>query len=176
MHELVEQALALSRADQCIVLAWETTTANVRWANNTSTTNGVGRSTRLAVVSVIGRRVGSVSVTSVSAGDLEAVVRRSEDTARTTPEAEDAQPPLEGNGSPPDWDAPAGPAGIERFAELAPALGRAFVQAGEDGIRLFGYAELSSSTCWLASSTGVAAMRRTPMLTLAIVSIMEWPP
>ncbi|MGQ0520037.1 MAG: metallopeptidase TldD-related protein [Actinomycetota bacterium] len=155
MHELVERALALSHADQCVVLAWETTTANVRWANNTSTTNGVGRSTRLAVVSVVGRRVGSVSVTSVSAGDLEAVVRRSEEAARTTPEAEDAQPLPEGAGAPPDWDAPVEPAGIERFAELAPALGGAFVQAGEDGIRLFGYAELSSSTCWLATSTGV---------------------
>ena len=169
VHEMVERVLALSRADQCVALGWETTDANVRWANNTSTTNGVGRSTRLFVISVVDGRVGSVGVTSVAGGagagggggggdepdELEAVVRRSEDAARDAPGADDHMPLLGGDGVPGDWAAPAEPAGVEVFAGLAPSLGEAFRRAEGDGIRLFGYADFSSSTCWLATSTGM---------------------
>ena len=41
--EVVERALALSRADGCIVLAEEGSGTNLRWANNTLTTNGETR-------------------------------------------------------------------------------------------------------------------------------------
>ena len=46
-QETVERALALSKADGCVVLATERSEANLRWANNSLTTNGSMRSRRL---------------------------------------------------------------------------------------------------------------------------------
>ena len=155
MHELVEQALSLSRADGCIAVGRESTSANVRWANNTSTTNGRSRGTRLTVVSVVDGRVGAVGVSSVTPDQVESLVQRSEDAARTTPPAEDAMPLLDGDGPPAGWADPAEPVDIGTFGGLAPALGQAFERAGRDGIRLFGYAEAGSSTGWLGTSTGL---------------------
>ena len=45
-QELVEHALAASTADDCVVIVHDTTSANLRWANNTLTTNGVMRARR----------------------------------------------------------------------------------------------------------------------------------
>ncbi|GAA4940163.1 hypothetical protein GCM10023238_02260 [Streptomyces heliomycini] len=36
-HEIVERALELSRADGCVVIADEHSTANLRWAGNALT-------------------------------------------------------------------------------------------------------------------------------------------
>ena len=152
--ETLERVLELSRADDCIVLGWETSRADVRWANNTSTTNGVARDRRLYVISVIGRRVGAVGVTRFD-DHLEDVVRRSERACEGVPEAEDFMPLLPGTGPPPGWDGPAEHEGVEVFADLAPALGRAFRQAEDDGVKLFGYAEHTTSTCWLATTAGL---------------------
>ena len=44
-QETVERALAAARCDDCVVIAEETSTANLRWAGNTLTTNGVPAST-----------------------------------------------------------------------------------------------------------------------------------
>ena len=53
-QEMVERALELSRADDCIVIVDESSTANLRFAGNTLTTNGVARSARLTVISIAG--------------------------------------------------------------------------------------------------------------------------
>lgn len=155
MAALVERALALSQADDCSVIGSESSTANVRWANNTSTTNGLGTGTRLHVVSVIGRRVGSFGVTNPTVENLESIVRRSEAACEGRPEAEDAMPLLPGSDTPPDWADPVDGPGISVFAGLAPALGEAFRRAQAAGLRLFGYAEHTTSTTWLATSAGV---------------------
>ncbi|MYR61838.1 TldD/PmbA family protein, partial [Streptomyces sp. SID625] len=49
-HEIVERALALSRADGCVVIADEESSVNLRWAGNALTTNGVTRGRTLTVV------------------------------------------------------------------------------------------------------------------------------
>ncbi|MGI8686644.1 MAG: metallopeptidase TldD-related protein [Acidimicrobiales bacterium] len=155
MHEVVERALALSEADDCVVIGSEHTSANVRWANNTSTTNGLSTGNRVHVVSIIGGRVGSVGVTNPTAENLESTVRRSEAACEGRPEAEDAMPLLPGDGVPADWAEPVEALGIIAFTSLAPALGEAFRRAEAGGIRLFGYAEHDTSTTWLATSTGM---------------------
>jgi len=155
MATLVERALALSRADDCIVIGSEWSTANVRWANNTSTTNGIGTGNQLHVVSVIDRRVGSVGITNPTVENLESIVRRSEAACEGRPEAEDFMPLLPGTGTPPHWADPVGSPGIGVFAAMAPALGDAFRRAEAAGLRLFGYAEHTTSTTWLGTSTGM---------------------
>ena len=94
--ELVDRALSLSQADGCIVLGRESSQANVRWANNTSTTNGVIASSGLTVISIRDGRVGSVSRSYVPDDELEALVRTSEAACEGRPKAEDEMPLVEG--------------------------------------------------------------------------------
>jgi hypothetical protein len=64
-QEIVERALAAARSDDCFVIADESSTANLRWAGNTLTTNGVARSRQLTVIAVRRRAEGtSVGVVS----------------------------------------------------------------------------------------------------------------
>lgn len=151
----VEKALSLSKADHCVVIGSEDSTANVRWANNTSTTNGLAANSRLHVVSVIDGRVGSFGLTNPGDDQLEEAVRRAEAACEGRPAAEDALPLPGPEGDPAGWDDPVDTPGIDVFARFAPALGDAFGQAEGDGVRLFGYAEHVTSTTWLASSTGL---------------------
>ena len=72
--ETVERALAAARSDGCIVIAEETSAANLRWAGNTLTTNGVSRSRQLTVIAIDrrgdGAAVGVVSRAGVQAGQI----------------------------------------------------------------------------------------------------------
>ena len=49
-QEAVERALAAAGGDDCVVIADEVSSANLRWAGNTLTTNGVSRSRSLTVI------------------------------------------------------------------------------------------------------------------------------
>ncbi len=44
-QDLVEHALATTTSNDCIVIVKDGTSANLRWANNTLTTNGAMHST-----------------------------------------------------------------------------------------------------------------------------------
>lgn len=85
-HEVVERALELSRADGCVVIADEQSTANLRWAGNALTTNGVTRGRTLTVIATVDGREGTssgvVSRSAVTADELEPLVRAAEAAAR----------------------------------------------------------------------------------------------
>ncbi len=107
-QETVEAALALSKADGCIVIADESSDANLRWAANTVTTNGVTRGRQLTVIATVGTSqgmaAGTVSRSGVTPDRLEDLVRAAEAAARASMPAEDAQPLVDprpvGPGSP----------------------------------------------------------------------------
>ena len=71
-QETVERALAAVRGGECVAIAEETSTANLRWAGNTLTTNGVSRSRQLTVIAIDrrgdGAAVGVVSRAGVRPG------------------------------------------------------------------------------------------------------------
>jgi hypothetical protein len=58
-QETVERALAAAKSDDCVVIAEETSTANLRWAGNTLTTNGVAGSRQLTVIAIDRRGAGN---------------------------------------------------------------------------------------------------------------------
>ncbi|HEX2551007.1 MAG TPA: TldD/PmbA family protein, partial [Nocardioidaceae bacterium] len=60
-QEVVERALQLSTTDGCLVLAQESSEANLRWAANTLTTNGVMRGRRLTVIATVGGTEGTAT-------------------------------------------------------------------------------------------------------------------
>ena len=162
-QQLAEKALEFSRADGAVVLVEESSTANLRWANNTLTTNGVAADRRVTVISTVdggkGAAAAAVTQAGVDADSVEALVRASEQAARDAGPAQDARPLLGvdavGGRQGVRWDEAAAATDIEVFTGLAPALGESFEVARAGGQLLFGFAEHSTVTTYLASSTGV---------------------
>jgi predicted Zn-dependent protease len=154
-QETVERALALSKADGCIVIASEQTEANLRWAGNTLTTNGTMRSRSVAVISVVGTAAGVVQRSSVDADGLEDLVRASEQAARDAGPAEDAAPLVEPSGAATGWDDAPAETSIGTLGALADGLGAAFRRSAAADRLLFGYAEHTVETRYIGSSTGL---------------------
>ncbi|WP_432279616.1 PmbA/TldA family metallopeptidase, partial [Nocardia brasiliensis] len=82
--EVVERVLALSRADEAMVIVTDAHDASLRWAGNSMTTNGSSNYRDWAVISIFrdgprAARVGTIGSTSVDPAEIEAVVRRSEE-------------------------------------------------------------------------------------------------
>ncbi|WHX21764.1 TldD/PmbA family protein [Streptomyces malaysiensis subsp. malaysiensis] len=174
-HEIVERALELSRADGCVVIANETSTANLRWAGNALTTNGVTRGRTLTVVATVnggrGTASGVVSRSAVTAEELEPLVRAAEAAARGAEPAEDAQPLVERDPgaavSPGFTDAPA-TTSSEVFAGFAPALGESFAAARAGGRELYGFAHHQLVSSYLGTSTGLRLRHDQPTGTLEV--------
>jgi predicted Zn-dependent protease len=157
-QEVVEQALAASKADGQVTFVVESSEANLRWAGNSLTTNGAMRSRQVVVVSFVdgGTGMAAGTVTRTGAPDVSELVAASEQAARDAGPAEDAMP-LVGEHPPGggDWSADPAETSIEVFAEFAPALGHAFGEARDRGDLLFGFAEHSMATTYLGGSTGL---------------------
>ncbi|MGW2331742.1 metallopeptidase TldD-related protein [Streptomyces sp. NPDC001700] len=171
-HEIVERTLELSRADGCVVIANETSTANLRWAGNALTTNGVTRGRTLTVVATVdgaeGTASGVVSRSAVTAEDLEPLVRAAEAAARDAGPAEDAQPLVgDTNVSPGFTDSPA-ETSSEVFAAFAPALGEAFAAARAGGRELYGFASHEVISSYLGTSSGLRLRHDQPSGTLEL--------
>ncbi|MBC2901863.1 metallopeptidase TldD-related protein [Streptomyces cupreus] len=171
-QEIVERALELSRADGCVVIADEQSTANLRWAGNALTTNGVTRGRTLTVVAIVdgmeGTASGVVSRSAVTAEELEPLVRAAEAAARGAGPAEDAQPLVTDVPASPDFtDAPAETSSAV-FADFAPALGEAFARARAGGRELYGFANHELVSSYVGTSTGLRLRHDQPNGTLEL--------
>ncbi|MBB5789487.1 putative Zn-dependent protease [Jiangella mangrovi] len=172
-QEIVERCLELSKASGTLVLVDESSTANLRWATNALTTNGVTRDRSVTVIAAVdggtGTASGVVARSAVTAEGLEPLVRAAEQAARDNGPAEDAQP-LIGAGDSGDggsdagagwYDVP-GETSPEVFGGIAPALGDAFSRADDEQRLLYGYLEHGVRTTYLGSSTGLRARHEQP--------------
>ncbi|MFE3830603.1 metallopeptidase TldD-related protein [Streptomyces sp. NPDC059092] len=174
-HEIVERALELSTADGCVVIADEQSSANLRWAGNALTTNGVTRGRTLTVIATVdgarGTASGVVSRSAVTADDLEPLVRAAEAAARGAGPAEDAQPLVAGDGggraSAGFTDGPVETTSAV-FADFAPALGESFARARAGGRELYGFANHELTSTYLGTSTGVRLRHDQPSGTLEL--------
>jgi predicted Zn-dependent protease len=166
-QQAVERALAAARADDTIVIAEEESAANLRWAGNTLTTNGVSRTRRLTVIAIRrdgdDAKAGAVCRAGVTADQVPEVVAEAEKAAAAAAPAADAAPligPAEsasgtGGASPAAWDDPPGETGISVFGSFAPALGEVLRAAGPAGRRLYGFAEHTLTSVFLGTSAGL---------------------
>ncbi|MFF4953803.1 metallopeptidase TldD-related protein [Streptomyces chattanoogensis] len=171
-HQIVERALELSRADGCVVIADEHSSANLRWAGNALTTNGVTRGRTLTVIATVdgaqGTASGVVSRSAVTADELEPLVRAAEAAARDAGPAEDAQPLVGGTKASADFtDAPA-ETSSDVFADFAPALGESFRQARAGGRELYGFAQHEVVSSYLGTSAGLRLRHDQPTGTLEL--------
>jgi predicted Zn-dependent protease len=197
---VIERALAASRADGCVVLVEELSEAEVRFANNTTTTNGVRRNRRVAVVSfravtgaAAGRSgaagpagsAGSVGVGPTAVGvasasgqvDLEELVRASEAEADGAAPAEDAAGLVEVGQltgaalqSAAGFDEPAVLTSPAVLGGVVTGLGDAFARARSAGNRLAGFATHGVETTYLGTSTGVRLRHVQPAGTMELVA------
>ncbi|MFJ4919023.1 metallopeptidase TldD-related protein [Streptomyces sp. NPDC088725] len=171
-HEIVERALELSTADGCVVIADEHSSANLRWAGNALTTNGVTRGRTLTVIATVdgaqGTASGVMSRSAVTPGDLEPLVREAEAAARGAGPAEDAQPLVAAGHASGDFtDAPL-ETGSAVFGDFAPALGESFARARAGGRELYGFAHHEMTSTYLGTSTGVRLRHDQPNGTLEL--------
>ena len=162
------EAAKLGRADETMVLVTDRVEATLRWAGNSMTTNGVSVSRRTTVISIV-RKGDSASIGTVVSAEVDprvipSLVAASQESARSAPEAGDAAPLLADTGVPADWDAPVPGTGAEVFADVAGSLSRGF--RGTD--RLYGFAQHSVATTFLASSTGLRRRYTQPSGTVEI--------
>ncbi|MPZ97312.1 MAG: TldD/PmbA family protein, partial [Propionibacteriales bacterium] len=157
-QDLVEHALASSTSDGCVVLLRASTSANLRWANNTLTTNGVLHGSTVTVVSTkaggTGTAAGVITRSASRREQVDAIVAAADAAAASAGAAEDAQPLAEGDAAG-DWAEPAAETSIDIFASFAPALGEAFGHARDADQVLYGYVEHDVTTTYLGSSTGL---------------------
>jgi predicted Zn-dependent protease len=152
---VLAEATRLGRVDETIVLVNDCSTASLRWAGNSMTTNGESTSRSTTVISIVRQGdkayMGSVTSSEVDAESIPGLVAASQDAARSAPEARDAAPLLPGADNPPDWDAPPATTGADVFDTLAQPLARGF--RGAD--RLYGFARHELATILLATSGGL---------------------
>lgn len=165
--EIVERALTLSKGDGAIVIAGESSSVNLRWANNTLTTNGATRDRSVTVISVVGRSFGVRSTSTVGGPAdlaLEDLVRAAEADAREAEDAEDYSELVTPRQAPETvaFTDPAEPTSTAVFARFARDLGEAFGGARADGRLLYGFAEHGTTTTWLGTSTGVRLRHTQP--------------
>ncbi len=157
-QSLVEHAVAASMADDCVVIVRDSTSANLRWANNTLTTNGVMHGVDVSVVSFVrqsgGICTGSVGGSATTQAEVDELVRAADAAARAAAPAEDAAD-LAGDRITTDWaDEPAS-TDIHVYDDVAPALGEAFGRAGSGGRVLYGFVDHQVTTTYVGSTTGL---------------------
>ena len=152
---VLAEAARLSGADETIVLVTDRSTASLRWAGNSMTTNGESVSRDTTVISIVRRGdaafVGSVKSSEVDPASIGALVSASQQAANAAPEARDGAPALTGSGLPADWEDPVDVTSCDVFGGVAKSLARGF--RGAD--RLYGFARHELDTTFLATSSGV---------------------
>ena len=157
-QSFVDQAIATSVADDCVVIVHDKTSANLRWANNTLTTNGVMQGIEVTVISFVrsaeGVATGSMTGSVTTQAGVTALVEAADAAARSAAPAEDANE-LARDAVSPDWDEPPVPTDIHVYDAVAPALGEAFGRAGAEGRVLYGFVNHESTTTYLGSTTGL---------------------
>ncbi len=172
-QEVIEVALreaARGGADGCIVLVDETSHADVRFALNTTTTNGVRRDRSVTVIAITSASASSsdgapsVGVSRRSGVvDVEQMVSAALTDARGAPPAEDAFTLVDGMGIRTRSVAAAAVAfglapvetDLSALGGVLSGLSSAFRRAEAHDVVLAGFAEYGVSTVYLGSSTGL---------------------
>jgi predicted Zn-dependent protease len=165
-QDTVERALAAARAGgECVVIADESSTANLRWAGNTLTTNGVAATRSLTVIAIDRRAdgtagVGTVSRSGITPDQVEDLVREAEKAAEQASAAEDAAELISGEDtdrstSDSGWSSPSSGTDFGVFRGFAAQLGETLREAEGVGRKLYGFAEHDVTSTFVGNSAGL---------------------
>ena len=174
-QELVEHGVAAAGAggaDGCIVLVEEASHADVRFALNTTTTNGVHRARAVGVIVVAGESVGTARQSGVVGTDgVAQMVSAALADARGAPPAEDASALVAPSETHPARDFSLAPEETDASALecVLSSLSGAFGRARARDAVLAGFAEIDVATLYLGSSTGVRLSHVQPTASVNLV-------
>jgi predicted Zn-dependent protease len=161
--QVIDQALSVANTAGCLVLVEDSSEAEVRFANNTATTNGTRRDRRVTVVALNDRAGGVATGVARRGGavDVAALVQAAEAEAADTPPAADAAPLLPAGG---DQAVPASAegTGLSVLGGFVGGLAGAFARAEAAGVVLAGFAEHRVTSTFLGTSTGLRRSHRQP--------------
>ncbi|MDX2968811.1 metallopeptidase TldD-related protein [Kribbella solani] len=167
-QDTIERGLALAAAegaDGCVVLVAETSSANLRWANNTLTTNGAMRGSSVTVIATVGAGEGTaagvIGRSSATEDTLREIVAAAIATARAAGPAEDARPLVEGTTGA-DWALEPEETSVGVYEKFAPALGESLRRATQQDRRLYGFADHEVVTLYVGSSAGLRLRQALP--------------
>ena len=167
-QDTIERALDLAAAEGaegCVVLVAETSSANLRWANNTLTTNGAMRGSSVTVIATVGAGEGTAAGvagrSSATEAELRDLVSAAVAAARAAGPAEDARPLVDGTVGP-GWDEEPDETSVNVYEKFAPALGEALYRAGKENRWLYGFADHEVITLYVGSSTGLRLRQSLP--------------
>ncbi|HVX20520.1 MAG TPA: metallopeptidase TldD-related protein [Acidimicrobiales bacterium] len=180
-QDVVEEVLAAAAAagaGDCVVLVEEAHEAEVRYANNTTTTNGVRLDRRVTAIRFVevdggpaggGPSGGGASRGGVAAGvarqagdvDPAALVAAADVDARGSGPAADAQPLVAG-GADAAFGDPPGTTDLGALGGVLSGLAGGFERARAAGVVLSGFAEHRVATTYLGSSTGLRRRHQQP--------------
>jgi len=167
-QDTIERALELAAAEGaegCVVLVAETSSANLRWANNTLTTNGAMRGSSVTVIATVGAGEGTaagvVGRSSTTDESLREIVLAAVAAARASSPAEDARPLVDGAVGP-GWDEEPDETSVNVYETFAPALGETLTRATKESRWLYGFASHEVVTQYVGSSTGLRLRQALP--------------
>jgi len=167
--DLVERGLAASTSSGCVVIAESSASLNLRWANNTLTTNGVMHTGSVTVVAIAdgqgGPRAAAITRSGVDGGTIADLVAEAEAAAAESVPAEDAAPLLDGD-TDPDFTDPPADVPMAGLAGVASWLGEVFGQAKAAKQGRFGFAEHDVTTVCVGTSTGLRRRHVQPAVRL----------
>ena len=175
-QEIVEVGLAAASkagADGCIVLVQEGSHADVRFARNTTTTNGVHRAREVSVVVITGDAAATATRAGVVGTDgVTEMVTDALADARQSPPAEDAFALVDPGGSAPgprSFDGEPEETDASALDSVLSSLSGAFQRARARDTVLAGFAEIDVATLYLGSSTGLRLSHAQPTAAVNLV-------
>ena len=179
-QDVVEQALAAAApgSDHCLVIVEETSEVEVRYANNTTTTNGSRRDRRVTVISMRQVDGGMAAGVARRGGDvgIPELVAAAEQDASESPPADDAFALLvpgdahASSGSGRRFDEPPDSTELSVLSEVLTGLSHSFGRARRGGHVLAGFAEHRRTTEYLGTSTGIRLAHAQPQGALHLVA------
>jgi predicted Zn-dependent protease len=175
-QEVVEAGLGAASkagADGCVVLVHEGSHADVRFALNTTTTNGVHRAREVSVVVIEGEAVATATRAGVVGTDgVAEMVTDALGDARESPPAEDAFALVDVAGSAPgrrSFDQDPDETDASALDGVLSSLSGAFGRARARDAVLAGFAEIDVGTLYLGSSTGLRLSHAQPTAAVNLV-------
>lgn len=156
-HLLAEAAISAltKRGYRGVAIIDAHSQSNLRFANNSLTTNGLSFSVNATVVAMSNSAEPSVGICAGAVHDtqqIDALVDEAISGAASNPPAQDSAPLFEEHSA--DWASAAAITTMSDFADFSPKLGESLNQARSSKRLLFGFAQQSFTTTYLATTSG----------------------
>ncbi len=171
---VIERGLKALGSNRGIVIVRDGSQAEIRFANNTVTTNGVRRSRDVTVIAVVEREGGVAAGSSTRTGevDIVALVAAAEAETSSAPLSTDAFAFVEAIIDA-DFDAPPALNDLEILDPVLGGLGASMEKAEGRGITLAGFAEHALETISVGSTSGLRRRHVQPTGSVQLVGRAE---